>query len=231
MQCKYFIPLLLAAVLLPAKTVAGTILVIGDSLSAAYGLEIQAGWVVLLQQRLKAEGYSHQVVNASISGDTTASGLARLPQALNKHRPEIVIIELGGNDGLRGLPLAQMKHNIAAMITKARAQGAKVLLVGVLLPPNYGRAYVEKFRAVFRELAERYDVPLAPFILEGVATRTDLMQSDGIHPTARAQPIMLDNVWPYLAPLISGSQAIERPKPRIAGNLISSGRAALSSEQ
>ena len=211
--------MLLAICLSPAETIAGTILVIGDSLSAAHGIQVQAGWVALLQQRLNAQGYSHQVVNASISGDTTANGLARLPQALSKYRPEIVIIELGGNDGLRGLPLAHMQHNIAAMITKARTRGAKVLLVGVFLPPNYGRAYVEKFRAVYRELAAQHDAPLVPFLLEGVATRTDLMQSDGIHPTAQAQPIMVDNVWPYLEPLLSGSHVIRRSVQPVIGAL------------
>lgn len=211
--------MLLAIFLSPAETIAGTILVIGDSLSAAHGIQVQAGWVALLQQRLKAQGYSHQVVNASISGDTTANGLARLPQALSKYRPEIVIIELGGNDGLRGLPLAQMQHNIAAMITKARTRGAKVLLVGVFLPPNYGRAYVEKFRAVYRELAAQHDAPLVPFLLEGIATRSDLMQSDGIHPTAQAQPIMVDNVWPYLAPLLSESHVIRRLAQPVIGVL------------
>ena len=201
--------MLLVVLSMPAQTIAATILVVGDSLSAAYGIPIQTGWVALLQQRLKARGFSHHVVNASVSGDTTANGLERLPQALSKHRPAIVIIELGGNDGLRGLSLTQMQHNIASMITKAQARGTQILLVGVLLPPNYGRTYVEKFRAVYRELAAQFKVPLVPFLLEQVATRSDLMQSDGIHPTAEAQPIMLDNVWPYLVPLLSGKRNAE----------------------
>ena len=199
--------MLLVVLSMPAQTIAATILVVGDSLSAAYGIPIQTGWVALLQQRLKARGFSHHVVNASVSGDTTANGLERLPQALSKHRPAIVIIELGGNDGLRGLSLTQMQHNIATMITKAHAQNAQVLLVGVFLPPNYGRAYIEKFRSVYRELAARFEIPLVPFLLERVATRTDLMQGDGIHPTAQAQPIMLDNVWPYLVPFLTGKQS------------------------
>lgn len=193
---------LVLTLLLPAPSFAGTLLVVGDSLSAAYGIDVQSGWVTLLQQRLDAQGSRYKVVNASISGDTTAGGLARLPQALAAQRPEIVIIELGGNDGLRGLPLTQMKNNIAAMITKARAQGARVLLVGIYLPPNYGRQYLERFRAVYRDLAAQYSVPLVPFLLDGVATQSNLMQADGIHPTAEAQPTILENIWSHLRPLL-----------------------------
>lgn len=199
---KLLITVLVVTCLFPVASFAGTILVVGDSLSAAYGIKVQSGWVTLLQQRLDAQGSRYKVVNASISGDTTAGGLARLPQALAAHRPEIVIIELGGNDGLRGLPLTQMKNNIATMITKARAQGAKVLLVGIYLPPNYGRPYLQRFRAVYRDLAAQYSVPLVPFLLDGVATRLDWMQADGIHPTAEAQADMLENVWPHLRRLL-----------------------------
>lgn len=199
---KVLFTVLVLVLLSPVPLLAGTILVVGDSLSAAYGIDVQSGWVALLQRRLDAQGSRYKVVNASISGDTTAGGLARLPRALAAHRPEIVIIELGGNDGLRGLAPTQMKNNIAAMITKARAQGAKVLLVGIYVPPNYGRQYRERFRAVYRDLAEQYSVPLVPFLLDGVATHSNLMQADNIHPTAEAQPTILENVWSHLRPML-----------------------------
>jgi acyl-CoA thioesterase I len=178
------------------------ILVVGDSLSAAYGLPSDQGWTTLLNRRIAMERLPYRVVNASISGDTTANGLARLPRALAEHRPDIVIIELGGNDGLRGLSLVQMKHNIESMIRKARAAGAKVLLVGIELPPNYGRPYTERFHRSYREIAAAEHVPLAPFLLQGIATHPGLMQADGIHANAKAQPRMLENVWPLLRPLL-----------------------------
>ncbi|RTR07160.1 arylesterase [Halomonas nitroreducens] len=175
------------------------LLVMGDSLSAAYGIERQAGWVQLLAARLEGEA---RVVNASISGETTRGGATRLPALLRQHAPEIVLLELGGNDGLRGLPPAQMRANLAAMIEASRAAGAEVLLLGIDIPPNYGPAYREAFTGVYRGLADRYGVPLVPFLLQGVALEQELMQADGIHPTAEAQPVMLDNVWPALAPLL-----------------------------
>jgi acyl-CoA thioesterase I len=197
------VALAIALLLLAAPACAArTILVVGDSLSAAYGIQRDAGWVALMQQRLDREHAGYRVVNASISGDTTANGLARLPRALAEHRPDIVIIELGGNDGLRGLSLVQMKHNIESMIRKARAAGAKVLLVGIELPPNYGRPYTERFHRSYREIAAAEHVPLAPFLLQGIATHPGLMQADGIHANAKAQPRMLENVWPLLRPLL-----------------------------
>lgn len=181
---------------------ARTLLVVGDSLSAAYGMEMPSGWVALLGKRLQQEKPGYRVVNASISGDTTASGLARMPRLLAEHKPAVVIIELGGNDGLRGLSLEQMKHNINAMVAKAKARRARVLLVGVELPPNYGKTYTERFQSIFREVAAGQGVPLVPSLLDGVAIRDDLMQPDRIHANAGAQPRLLENVWPHLRPLL-----------------------------
>jgi len=188
--------------LIPLPAAARTLLVVGDSLSAAYGMNVQSGWVALLQKRLVREKPGYRVVNASISGDTTANGLARLPRLLDEHKPAIVIIELGGNDGLRGLSLVQMKHNITAMVTKARSRHARVLLIGMRLPPNYGNYYTERFQRVYQEVAAEQRIPLVPFLLAGIATHERLMQPDGIHANATAQPKMLDNVWPHLQPLL-----------------------------
>jgi acyl-CoA thioesterase-1 len=181
---------------------APSILVVGDSLSAGYGIEMRNGWVTLLQQRLTKQGYPHAVVNASISGDTTAGGRARLAAALNRHRPRIVILELGGNDGLRGLSLRETRANLDAMIKTAHSVGAQVLLVGIHLPPNYGPEFTRKFHAIYHELARAHDTALVPFLLEGVALTPGLMQPDGIHPRAAAQTRLLDNVWPHLEPLL-----------------------------
>jgi acyl-CoA thioesterase-1 len=199
---RILLVVLLLVGLFPVSAAARTLLVVGDSLSAAYGMQVPSGWVALLDKRLKQEKPGYRVVNASISGDTTASGLARLPRLLAEHKPVIVIIELGGNDGLRGLSLEQMKHNINAMVAKAKARRARVLLVGVELPPNYGRSYTERFQSIFREIAAGQGVALAPSLLEGVALRDDLMQPDRIHATAGAQPRLLENVWPHLRPLL-----------------------------
>jgi acyl-CoA thioesterase-1 len=188
-----------------AAAAGKTILVYGDSLSAAYGLALDQGWVALLAKRLAAEGYDYSVVNASISGEITSGGLARLPQALARHRPAIVILELGANDGLRGLPLAQMKSNLDGMIREAQRASAKVLLVGVRMPPNYGPDYTQRFAAVFTELAKARRVALVPFLLEGFAAREELFQGDRMHPAAEAQPLMLENVWRDLAPLLARS--------------------------
>jgi acyl-CoA thioesterase-1 len=188
--------------LLPVPVAARTLLVVGDSLSAAYGMDVNAGWVALLGQRLEREKLDYQVVNASTSGDTTANGLTRLPGLLAEHKPEIVLIELGGNDGLRGLSLAQMKHNITAMVKKAKFAKARVLLVGMQLPPNYGKSYTERFQRIYREIADEQRVALAPFILDGIAKNRNLMQPDGIHAAVQAQQKMLDNVWPPLRPLL-----------------------------
>jgi acyl-CoA thioesterase-1 len=174
------------------------VLVIGDSLSAGYGVAVDATWVALLQKRLAAQGYGYRVVNASISGDTTGGARARLPRALELHKPAVVILELGGNDGLRGLPLRQVRENFQFLIERAQAAGAKVVLVGMRMPPNYGAAYADAFHALYGELASRYGTPLVEFFLEGVALDEKLMQADGIHPTAAAQPRLLENLWPAL---------------------------------
>lgn len=182
------------------------LLVMGDSLSAAYGIEREAGWVNLLDKRLDD---NIQVINASISGETTSGGAARLPELLRQHAPDIVLLELGGNDGLRGLPPAQMRANLASMIEASQQAGAQVLLLGIEVPPNYGQAYSDAFRRVYRSLADEYDVPLVPFLLEGIALDDSLMQDDGIHPTAAAQPTILDNVWPTLKPLLPEQHVAE----------------------
>ena len=178
------------------------ILVLGDSVSAGYGLESQQSWVNLLQAKLRTQGYGYRVINASVSGETTTGGLARLPRALELHRPKIVIIELGGNDGLRGLPLASSRGNLQKMIGLSRAADAQVLLLGMKIPPNYGPRYAEGFEQVFRELATRYKLAFEPFFLEQIALEPGMMQDDGLHPTAKAQPIMLETVWPVLQPLL-----------------------------
>ncbi|SHK31697.1 arylesterase [Halomonas caseinilytica] len=187
------------------------ILVMGDSLSAAYGIEREDGWVSLMADHLTGKA---RVVNASISGETTAGGKARLPELLRQHDPDIVLLELGGNDGLRGLPPSQMRANLAAMIEASQASGAEVALLGIDIPPNYGQAYREAFGDTFAALAKRYDIPLVPFLLDDVALQDGLMQDDGIHPTAAAQPQILDNVWPVLAALLetSGIDLASRPQ-------------------
>jgi acyl-CoA thioesterase I len=179
-----------------------TILVYGDSLSAAYGIPRERGWVALLEKRLAAEGYDYNVVNASISGETTSGGLARMAKVLRQHRPAVVILELGGNDGLRGLPVKQMKRNLDAMIRQAQKAGARVLLVGVRMPPNYGTAYTSSFAAAFGALAKARGSALVPFVFEGFGARSELFQEDRMHPTAQAQPLILENVWRGLAPLL-----------------------------
>lgn len=188
----------LALLLLAAPLRAEVWLVVGDSISAAFGLDTTQGWVALLQKRLDQQGKRIQVVNASISGDTSAGGLARLPALLAEHRPALVMIELGGNDGLRGTPLAQLQQNLADMIAASKSSGAQVLLLGMRLPPNYGKRYTEGFAGVYEQLAATHQVPLLPFFLEGVGGVSGLMQADGIHPTAAAQPRLLDNIWPLL---------------------------------
>lgn len=181
---------------------AGTVLVVGDSISAALGVDTRQGWVVLLQKRLQEGGFEHRVVNASISGDTSSGGAARLPALLAQHQPELVIIELGGNDGLRGQPLVQLQQNLARMIDASRAAEAEVLLLGMRLPPNYGQRYTQAFAQVYADLAAGKQVALVPFLLEGVGGVPGMMQADSIHPAAAAQPIMLENVWPTLEPLL-----------------------------
>jgi acyl-CoA thioesterase-1 len=202
--CSRLLALLLA--LLPLHPLqaapAPTIVVLGDSLSAAYGMRVEEGWVSLLQKRLTSQGYGYRVVNASVSGETTAGGLARLPRALELHRPSIVILELGGNDGLRGLSLEQMRQNLDTMIRRSKSAGAKVLLAGMRVPPNYGPTYTQKFYALYEDLARRHRVPLVPFLMQDVALDASLMQDDGIHPNARGQPVLLEAIWPVLKPLL-----------------------------
>jgi acyl-CoA thioesterase-1 len=187
--------------LLPAWGAARAIVVLGDSISAGYGLENpDQGWVGLLQARLRNRG--DEVVNAGISGDTTAGGLARLDALLERYRPAILILELGANDGLRGLPPARMGANLGEIIHRAQAHQAKVLLLGMRIPPNYGKRYNEMFEAVFPELAQRYGVAYVPFLLEGVGGNDGLMQPDGLHPNLAAQPVLLERVWARLEPLL-----------------------------
>ncbi len=185
-----------------AHAEAPVILVFGDSISAGYGLPLEQGWVELLKTRLKSQGYVYQVVNASVSGETTAGGLARLPRALEIHHPRIVILELGGNDGLRGLPIAQMRANLSQMANLSTAAGAKVLLLGMRMPPNYGPEYTKQFAVAFSDLAAEKSLPLVPFLLTNIALSPELLQSDDIHPNAQGQPTLLDNVWPALKPLL-----------------------------
>ena len=190
---------------------APTLLVLGDSLSAAYGLPLDQGWVSLLQARIRARGFPHAVVNAAISGDTVAGGLSRLPDLLAEHHPSIVLIELGANDGLRGFAPAKIESDLVRLVEQAQAAGAQVLLVGVRLPPNYGPAYTERFQQLFATVAERTGAALVPRLLTGVAEEPALMQADGLHPTTQAQPLILEMVWPVLAPMLdpatSGSRS------------------------
>ena len=179
-----------------------TVLVVGDSLSAEYGIVRGAGWVALLEQKMKAEKIDAKVVNASISGETTSGGKARLPALLGQHKPDLVVIELGANDGLRGLPVPSAEANLRAMIAAAQAQKARVLLVGMRMPPNYGRAYTERFFGMFKTVATSTKSPLVPFMLEGVADKPALFQQDRLHPTAQAHPIILNNIWPTFEKMV-----------------------------
>jgi len=179
-----------------------TIVILGDSLSAAYGMQLSESWPSLLQQRLDQDGHAYRVFNSSIAGETTQGGLTRLPRLLEQHEPEIVIVELGGNDGLRGLPLEVTSANLSAMIEQSLAVGARVILAEMRIPPNYGRTYTEKFNGTYGELAERHGVVLLPFLLQDIALEPGMMQADGIHPTAAAQPNILDQVWAALEPLL-----------------------------
>jgi acyl-CoA thioesterase-1 len=180
-----------------------TILVFGDSLSAALGLRPEQGWVELLARRLQSQGYGYEVINASVSGETSSGGLERLPRALELHRPVIVLLELGANDGLRGLPVEAMRTNLAQMVRLSQAAGARVLLVGIRIPPNYGQRYGEQFAASFPALAQASRLPLVPFLLQDVALNPALMQEDGMHPNAAGEPVVLENVWPHLKPLLN----------------------------
>jgi acyl-CoA thioesterase-1 len=191
-----------ALVATTAYSASKTILVLGDSLSAEYGLPRGSGWVMLMENRLKSEKIDASTVNASVSGETTSGGRARLPGLLEKHRPSIVVIELGGNDGLRGLPVGATESNLNAMVTAAQKAKARVLLVGMQIPPNYGRAYTQQFAGMYSKIAQDKKTVLVPFLLEGVANQEKLFQADRIHPAVDAQPVMLNNVWPHLKPLL-----------------------------
>lgn len=195
--------LLLLFLVLPNAAFANIILIVGDSLSAAYGIPVEKGWVSLLQQRLDTRGYDYQIINASISGDTTANARARLPRTLASNEPAVVLLALGGNDGLRGLSLAAMKSNLDSMISSVQETCAQVLLMGVQLPPNYGPRYTEKFQAIYHELARERDVTLLPSLVDGIGTERNLMQPDGIHPNVAAQPLIRDRVWEALVPLLN----------------------------
>ncbi len=184
-------------------TEAPTVLVFGDSLSAGYGIEVDQSWATLLQTRLKEQGYEHRVVNASVSGDTTEGGAARIAQAIESFAPVLIILELGGNDGLRGIPPSRMRDNLRTIIMTSTESGAAVVLLGIRIPPNYGQRYIEEFDDVFRQLATELEVPWIEFFMEGVALNEELMQSDGIHPNAIAQPLLLDNAWPSIHTALS----------------------------
>ena len=198
----WFLSAALALMCMAQNAAAGTILIVGDSISAAFGLDTRLGWVSLLEQRLRQQGYDDQVINASVSGDTSAGGLARLPALLAEHKPDVVTDELGGNDGLRGQLPAQLKQNLGSMIDQSLEAGAKVLLLGMQIPPNYGARYTTAFAAVYSELGQEKKVSLVPFFLEGIGGHPELMQADGIHPAVGAQGRLLDNVWPALKPLL-----------------------------
>ncbi len=189
-----------------AQTLNGGILVLGDSLSAGYGMKLEEAWPSLLQEQLQAQRLG-TVINASVSGETSSGGKARLAELLKAHQPGIVILELGGNDGLRGQPLKLLRANLQAMIEMSESQGAKVLLVGMQIPPNYGARYTREFAKTYADLAQANQLALVPFLLEGVATRPELMQNDGIHAAAKAQTHLLNNVWPYLQPLLKNEGA------------------------
>jgi acyl-CoA thioesterase-1 len=196
-----------AGVASPAGAARPTLLVLGDSLSAAFGTELDQGWVSLLKARIATEDLPHVVVNASISGDTTAGGQSRLPALLMQHAPSVVVIELGANDGLRGFPPQRIEAALTDLVQQAQDARAKVLLAGVRLPPNYGKAYAEQFQALYQAVADATGAVLVPRLLEGVSERRELMQADGLHPTAAAQPKILDNLWPALRPLLEQTAA------------------------
>ncbi|MDO9048381.1 MAG: arylesterase [Methylobacter sp.] len=188
--------------LMSMTATAKSIVVLGDSISAGYGIEVSQGWVTLLQKKLNEKGKSHIIHNESVSGDTTAGGLARIDRALTLHKPDVVIIELGANDGLRGLPPALIKSNLAEIAHRAKLAGAKVLLLSMKIPPNYGKRYIDLFYNIYPQLATELGVPYVPFIMEDVALDKDMMQADRVHPNSKGQPVIADKVWPQLLPLL-----------------------------
>lgn len=188
--------------LMSMSAMAKSIVVLGDSISAGYGIEVEQGWVALIQKKLQETHSAYSISNASISGDTTAGGLARMDPLLTTHKPAILLLQLGANDGLRGLSPVEMKNNLAEIVHRAQKAGAKVILLGMKIPPNYGKRYVDMFYNVYPQLAKELDIPLVPFLLEDVALNKDLMQADGLHPNAKAQPLLAGKIEPYLFPLL-----------------------------
>ncbi len=188
--------------LMPLMGMAKSIVVLGDSISAGYGIEVQQGWVALLQKKLTEQHYDYAISNESIGGDTSAGGLARIDQALRLHKPNLLLLELGANDGLRGLPPEEMKNNLTEIVTRARKSGAKVLLLAMKIPPNYGKRYIDMFYDIYPQLATELKIPYVPFILEDVALNPEMMQRDGLHPNQSAQPIIAEKIWTYLQPLL-----------------------------
>ncbi len=188
--------------LMSMSAMAQSIVVLGDSISAGYGIEVDEGWVALLQKKLIATNSNYSISNTSITGDTTAGGLARIDPILTAHRPAIVLLELGANDGLRGLSPVEMKNNLAEIVRRVQNAGAKVILLGMKIPPNYGKRYIDMFYNVYPQLAKDLNIPFVPFLLEDVALNKDLMQADGLHPNAKAQPILAEKIEPYLFPLL-----------------------------
>jgi len=205
---EIILPVVCCILMMPVHAVAvatktpATVLVLGDSLSGAYGINTDEGWVALLQQQTRNEGYEVTVINASVSGDTTRTGLSRIDAALQAHTPSIVIIALGGNDGLRGLAFSEIESSLANIIQHCRSDNARVLLVGIRLPPNYGPEYNQQFAALYRRLSDRYEVPLVPQMLDQVADYRGLLQDDGMHPRAEAQPQIMMNIWKGLQPML-----------------------------
>lgn len=198
---KIFLVILLSV--LSTTLMAKSIVVLGDSISAAYGIDVDQGWVNLLQKKLQLENKPYTIFNESISGDTTAGGLARIDKALDLHKPAIVLLELGANDGLRGLSPKKMKQNLAEISKRVRQHGARVLLLGMRIPPNYGKRYVDMFYNIYPQLAEELKIALVPFLLQDVALHKQLMQNDGLHPSELAQPIIAEKVWEHLYPLLN----------------------------
>ena len=189
--------------LLPLTAMAKSIVVLGDSISAGYGIEVQKGWVALLQKKLADQRSDYVISNESISGDTSAGGLARLDQILARHKPAILLLELGANDGLRGLSPQEMKNNLTEIVQRSQKAGSKVMLLAMKIPPNYGKRYIEMFYQIYPQLSAELKIPYVPFILEEVALKPELMQADGVHPNEQAQPIVAEKIWPYLQPLLN----------------------------
>ncbi len=204
----------------PAYTNENTMVVFGDSISAAYGMEQNEGWVNLLAERIAQNGLPWVVVNASVSGETTGGGLVRLPKTLELHQPDLLILELGGNDGLRGYPVTKIRDNLNAMVELSQAAGARVMLIGMVLPPNYGKRYIQAFEGVFPEVASSHDVALLPFLLDGIATPASLVQRDGIHPKPEAQPMIMEQIWEKLADTLMAGEPLPSKEVELEGRLV-----------